>query len=125
MVFIFGKRDGQVVRRLREGFRGPVEDFGEELDRIDGLVTVLPCQGGQLGLDLHRPLPVHEHALPDQDSRRHDEADRANLAEPFAVGEEFGGDGSHGVALLYPWFVGPGVLKSRGPGVLESWTRSN
>jgi len=92
VVFVFGEGDCQGIGQLGAGFEdvgGPVEDFGEELDRIDRLVAFLPCQSGQLGLDLHRPLPVHEHALPDQHGGRNDQPDRANLAEPFAVGEEF------------------------------------
>ena len=38
VVFVFGQRDGQGIGQLGAGFEdvgGPVEDLGEELDRID------------------------------------------------------------------------------------------
>jgi hypothetical protein len=52
---------------------------------------------------------------------RHDEPDRAKLADPFAMGEEFGGDRGQGANTL-PWLElhGPGV---RGSGVRGTLTR--
>jgi len=106
VIFILGQRNREAVGRLGEDFSGPFEDFGEEPDGVGyRLVAVVSGQCGQPSLHLDRPMPVHEHPLSDQHRWRHDQPDRANLAEPFAMGEEFGRGGSQGCNRL-PW-LGP------------------
>ena len=101
-IVVFGKRDRQAVGESRSARRpgkqslGPLENVapdGEAVDRAKVIIVLDQLAEAFLLFDAR--LAIDKNAVLDQHGRRHDEPHLLDLAQPFLVRGEFGGDVRH------------------------------
>jgi hypothetical protein len=95
---VLGERNGQALRARRstggadeEAF-GPLEQVSREGEEVVHATGFLVCdQLLEACLAFDAQAAIDRHVVSRQDVRRHDEAHRLDLAQPFFVDGNFGG----------------------------------
>ena len=103
MVLVLGERDGQAVRERRsaggagEQAFGPLEQVSREGEEVVHTTGLLVCdQLLEACLAFDAQAAIDRDVVSRQDVRRHDEAHRLDLAQPFFVDGNFRRVGCHG-----------------------------